>query len=184
MCVRTRTNRANTHRRRRIAHIVRTSERSSAGGGLVREPRQLPPLPLPLGLLVDALSPREAHGCWRTPPPPWPPPPHACSTTTVAPAPRADATLADLTPPPPPPQPPLRGARCGFSAEATPVEAMPVEATPVEATPVEATPVEAPPLTPESCDRRRLGAILVACPPHCARRRRWSRRAVRRCPAS
>ena len=127
------------------------------------------PLPLPLGLLVDALSPREAHGCWRTPPPPWPPPPHACSTTTVAPAPRADATLADLTPPPPPPQPPLRGARCGFSAEATPVEA---------------TPVEAPPLTPESCDRRRLVAIPVACPLHCARRRRWSRRAVRRCPAS
>ena len=97
------------------------------------------------------------------------PPPHACNTTTVDPAPRADATLADLTPPPPPPQPPLRGARCGFSAAATPVEA---------------TPVEAPPLTPESCDRRRLGAILVACPPHCVRRRRWSRRAVRRCPAS
>ena len=54
------------------AHIVRTSERSSTGGGLVREPRQLPhPLPLPLGLLVDALSPREALGCWRTPSP-WP----------------------------------------------------------------------------------------------------------------
>ena len=159
-----------THRRRRIARISCERPNAHPPAAASCESRDSYPPSLATRFACRRSEPyRERARLLANALPVAIPPPHACNTTTVDPAPRADATLADLTPPPPPPQPPLRGARCGFSAAATPVEA---------------TPVEAPPLTPESCDRRRLVAIPVACPLHCARRRRWSRRAVRRCPAS